>query len=811
MSASISSTAPSQSGAQPPIEPDRATVRAPSRSSAGLMGVWKTLQHTFGQMGPHDAIQALRRINQKDGFECQSCAWPNPDGERSFAEFCENGAKAVADEGTKKRITADFFSRYSVAELQTKSDYWLGHQGRLTSPMFLREGASHYEPIEWEAAFNHIATTLKQLRSPHEAAFYTSGKTSNEAAFLYQLFVRQFGTNNLPDCSNMCHEASGCALRHVIGIGKGTVTLEDFEKADAIFVIGQNPGTNHPRMLSSLQRAKQRGCKIVSINVLPEAGLMRFTNPQDFANPRKAIPALLGKSTTISDLWLPVRVNGDIAVMKGIMLEMLTSEERHPGSVFDRAFIEGYCAGFDAFLAELRRTDWGKIEEGSGLTRQQIRRAAEIAMQSHRIICCWAMGLTQHRNSVATIEEVMNFLFLKGNIGRPGAGACPVRGHSNVQGDRTMGICENVGQRFLDDLGRELGFEPPREQGLDTVNTIRAMSAGTVRVFLGLGGNFLLASPDTEFTARALQSCQLTAHISTKLNRSHLITGRSAVIFPCLGRSELDIQASGPQFVTIENSMGMVNRSEGRAKPASDLLRSEPAIIAGLAKAVLGGRTSVDWDTMIQDYGNIRESIARVVPGFENFNQRIREGFFHLPHPARDRREFTNHERKAKFTVHPLEIQRLEPGQYWMMTIRSHDQFNTTIYGLDDRYRGVYNGRRVIFMNRDDLREAGLQQGQFVDLTSYFHGETRAAAHFQVVPYEIPRGCTATYYPEANPLVHLGSVSEISNTPASKSVIISVSPSRDETEAVRHLLREVGSSSDLRSAQAINAASSRNP
>ncbi len=757
------------------------------------MGVFKTLQHTFGEMGLYAAIRALRKINQKDGFNCQSCAWPSPDDERSFAEFCENGAKAVAHEGTKKRITAEFFSRYSVTELQTKSEYWLGHQGRLTSPMILRNGASHYEPIAWEAAFTQVAAALDQLRSPHEAAFYTSGKTSNEAAFLYQLFVRQFGTNNLPDCSNMCHQASGCALRHVIGNGKGSVSLDDFEKADAIFVIGQNPGTNHPRMLSSLQRAKQRGCKIVSINVLPEVGLIRFTNPQDFANPRKAIPALLGKATTISDLWLPVRVNGDMAVMKGIMLEMLACEERNPGSVFDRSFIEQYCVGFGLFLEELRRTKWMEIEEGSGLTRQQIRAAAKIAMQSDRIICCWAMGLTQHRNSVATIEEVMNFLFLRGNIGRPGAGACPVRGHSNVQGDRTMGICENVGQRFLDDLGREFGFAPPREPGLDTVNTIHAMSEGRIHVFLGLGGNFLSASPDTEVTARALQSCALTAHISTKLNRSHLITGRTALIFPCLGRSELDLQASGPQFVTIEDSMSTINRSEGHARPASDQLLSEHAIIAGLAKASLGARTTVDWDAMIGDYGNIRESIARVVPGFKDFNTRIRKGFFHLPHPARDRREFTNQERKAKFTVHRIEVQRLEPGQYWMMTIRSHDQFNTTIYGLDDRYRGVYNGRRVIFMNHDDMREAGLQQGQFVDLTSYFQGETRTALHFQIAPYDIPRRCTATYFPEANALVHLGSVSEISNTPASKSVIISLTLSQDETQAMRHLLQEASS------------------
>jgi molybdopterin-dependent oxidoreductase alpha subunit len=792
MSKEIPNPHASHSGAQPPIDPDPAKVSHPSKKAAGIMGVVKSIQHTFGEMGPVEATRALLKLNQKDGFDCQSCAWPSPDGHRSFAEFCETGAKAVADEGMKKRITPELFARHSVAELQEKTDYWLGHQGRLTSPMVLRAESTHYEPITWEVAFELIGKTLNGLRSPNHAAFYTSGKTSNEAAFLYQLFVRQFGTNNLPDCANMCHEASGCALRNVIGAGKGTVTLEDFEKADAIFVIGQNPGTNHPRMLTSLQKAKQRGCKIVSINVLPEVGLIRFTNPQDFTHPLKALPALLGKSTAMADLWLPVRVNGDMAVMKGIMLEMLAAEERNPGAVFDRAFIETCCVGYETFIEELRQTDWRQIEESSGLSREQIRKAADVALRCDRIICCWAMGLTQHRNSVATIEEVMNFLFLKGNIGRPGGGACPVRGHSNVQGDRTMGICARMGLPFLEDLGREFGFEPPREAGLDTVNTIKAMHAGRIRVFLGLGGNFLAASPDTEFTAAALESCELTAHISTKLNRSHLITGRTALILPSLGRSEIDMQVEGPQFVTVEDSMSIVNRSEGHAKPASEHLRSEPAIIAGIAKATLGNRSTVDWNWMVGNYARIRDSIARVIPGFENFNHRIRGGYFHLPHSARDRREFSNPERKAKFTIHRIETQPLEAGQYWMMTIRSHDQFNTTIYGLDDRYRGVYNGRRVIFMNPEDMREAGLQQGQFVDLTSHFQGEKRTAAHFQIAPYEIPRRCTATYFPEANPLVHLGSVSEISNTPASKSVIITINPSRDTAEAMRQWSRDSG-------------------
>ena len=743
-------------------------------------------------MGPIGALRALSKLNQTHGFSCQSCAWPSPDNDRSFAEFCENGAKALADEGTRKYLTPEFFARYSIAELRQKSDFWLGQQGRLTSPMVLQEKAAHYEPISWAAAFTLIGETLKGLDSPNQATFYTSGKTSNEAAFLYQLFVRQFGTNNLPDCSNMCHEASGCALRNVIGVGKGTVTLRDFEMADAIFVIGQNPGTNHPRMLTSLEKAKRRGCQIVSINVLPEVGLMRFTNPKDFAKPFKALPALFGKATPIADLWLPVRVNGDMAVLKGIMREMLSAEEQNPGGIFDHAFIKSCCVGHEPFLEELRRTDWRHIEECSGLNREQIRKAAEIAIKCDRIICCWAMGLTQHQNSVATIEEVMNFLFLKGNIGRPGSGACPVRGHSNVQGDRTMGISSRMGKAFLEDLGREFDFEPPHEAGLDTVETIQAMHSGRIRFFLGLGGNFLAASPDTEFTAAALQLCDLTAYISTKLNRSHLIPGRTALILPCLGRSEADIQTAGRQFVTVENSMGIVNRSEGHARPASEQLRSEPAIIAGIAKATLDHQSTVNWDWLVADYARIRDCIARVIPGFENFNDRVREGYFYLPHPARDRREFPNLERKAKFTVHHMDSQPLEPGQFWMMTIRSHDQFNTTIYGLDDRYRGVYNGRRVIFMNPDDIREAGLQQGQFVDLTSHFRGEKRTAFHFQIAPYQIPRRCTATYFPEANPLVHLESVSEISNTPASKSVIITVSPSPDTTEAMRQWRLDTG-------------------
>ena len=654
--------------------------------------------------------------------------------------------------------------------------------------MVKRESATHYEPISWEDAFKLIADELNALPSPNAAAFYTSGRTSNEAAFLYQLFARQFGTNNLPDCSNMCHESSGAAMSETLGIGKGCVKLEDFDHADAIFIIGQNPGTNHPRMLTSLKRAKQArgnhlGAKIVSINPLPEVGNFRFKNPQDLKNPLRAAGVFFGEGTKLSDLWLPLRINGDVAVLKGIMKEMLDAEDKQPGSVFDHEFIREYTAGFEEFIADLRATSWDDILVSSGVTRDQIRAAAEIAMQSKRIICCWAMGLTQHKNAVATIQEIINFLLLGGNIGRPGAGPCPVRGHSNVQGDRTMGIWERMSEKFLAKLGAEFGFEPPCEPGTDTVETIKQMHDGRIRVFIGLGGNFLSATPDTEYTAKALQKCRLTAQVSIKLNRSHLITGEIALMLPCLGRSEIDRQAGGEQFVTVEDSMGIINPSRGVLEPASEQLRSEPAIVAGLARATLGERSRVDWEGLVADYNQVRDHIENVIPGFERFNERITKDIFYLPNAARDERKFNTDIDKAKFTVHPVPRNELGPGRYIMMTIRSHDQFNTHIYGLDDRYRGIFNGRRVIFMNPEDVAAAGLKRGELVDLTSHYEGEERTARKFQVVPYEIPRGCTATYFPEGNALVSINSVAERSNTPTSKFVIISIKPSEGRASA----------------------------
>ncbi|PYJ12143.1 MAG: hypothetical protein DMF06_00575 [Verrucomicrobia bacterium] len=766
-------------GARQPVETDAASIAEPPKVAAGLPAVLETMRFAVGEMGLMRGVKALLKMNKKDGFDCQSCAWPSPDDHRQVAEFCENGAKAVADEATTKRVTPDFFREHSLDDLRAQSDFWLGQQGRLTHPVVKRAGATHYEAITWDNAFQLIATELNALPTPDAAAFYTSGRTSNEAAFLYQLFVRQFGTNNLPDCSNMCHESSGEALSEMIGIGKGCVTLHDLEHTDAIFIIGQNPGTNHPRMLSSLQRAKAGGAKIVSINPMPEIGNFRFKNPQDLKNPMRLGDFLLGKGTELSDLWLPVRINGDVGVLKGIMKELLAAEERNPGTVFDQDFIRDHTFGFDAFIADLRAASWDDILVSSGVSREQISAAADIAMKAKRIICCWAMGLTQHKNAVATIQEIMNFLLLRGNIGRPGAGPCPVRGHSNVQGDRTMGIWERMNDTFMKKIGDEFHFTPPKEHGTDSVETIKEMHRGHIRVFLAMGGNFLAATPDTEYTAKALRGCRLTAHVATKLNRSHLITGEIALILPCLGRSEVDRQAGGEQFVTVEDSMGIINPSRGVLAPASEHLLSEPAIVAGLATATLDDRSTVDWKGLAADYSRIRDHIARVIPGFENFNERIAHDVFYLPNAARDDRKFNTDVGKAKFTIHPIPRNELETGRYIMMTIRSHDQFNTHIYGLDDRYRGIFNGRRVIFMNVEDMRAAGLQQGELVDLTSHFEGEQRSARHFQVAPYLLPRGCTATYFPEANALVPINSVAERSNTPTSKFVIISIVPSPD--------------------------------
>ncbi len=759
--------------AQPPVETTEPRIGERETVASGLPAIVQTMRFGLGEMGAGRTLKTLTTINQKNGFDCPSCAWPDPDDHRSHAEFCENGAKAVSDEATTARVTTEFFARHSIAELSQQSDHWLGKQGRLTRPMVREPGSDHYVTISWDDAFARIADSLNALSSPDEAVFYTSGRTSNEAAFLYQLFVREFGTNNLPDCSNMCHESSGVGMVETVGIGKGTVRLEDFHLADTIFVIGQNPGTNHPRMLTALQEAARRGARIVSINPLQETGLMRFNHPQEVWN-------LLGHGTAIASLFLPVRINGDVALLKGIMKEMLDADDASGGKRFDYVFIAERTSGFAAFADDLRQTPWEEIVNGCGIDRERIREAAHIALGSKRMIVCWAMGLTQHKNGVANIQSVVNFCLLGGHIGRPGAGLCPVRGHSNVQGDRTMGIYEKPNGAFLDALGAEFGFAPPRSPGFDTVEAIQAMHDGAGKVFFGMGGNFLSATPDTEYTAKALQRCKLTVQVSTKLNRAHLITGETALILPCLGRTERDRNEVGEQFVTVEDSMGVVHASRGGLEPASPELLSETNIVARLARATLGGRTKTDWQRLGTNYDRVRDAVSRVIPGFDNYNRRVREpGGFYLPNGPREG-NFPTPSGKAQFTVHPLPRHDLLPGQFLLMTLRSHDQFNTTVYGLDDRYRGVYGGRRVVFLNADDIKDAGLAPEQWVDITSHFDGETRTGHRFKVVPYDLPRRCAAAYFPEANVLVPLNQKADRSNTPAYKSVVVTFTPHTGE-------------------------------
>ena len=764
--------APARRGvsAQPPAALRNLILREPPASAAGLGGIVHAMKHLGAQMGIGRGLQTLAKMNQKGGFDCAGCAWPDPDDHRSaIAEYCENGVKAFAEEATEKRVEVGFFNRYTLAELSQKSDYWLSQQGRLTQPMILREGSEYYEPISWDDAFALIAKHLQALASPDEALFYTSGRTSNEAAFLYQLFVRIYGTNNLPDCSNMCHESSGVGLKESIGIGKGTVTLDDFRKAGCIVVIGQNPGTNHPRMLSALQEAKRHGAQILQINPLAEAGMQRFDHPQE-------LRGMMGLGTTLTDQFLQVRINGDVALLKGFAKAILEREKERQGSGIDWRFIEEKTQGFSSFCEDIEQTAWTAICEASGIERAAILEAADRMLATRRVIFCWAMGLTQHKNGVANIQMLANLALMMGSIGKAGAGLCPVRGHSNVQGDRTVGIWERPSADFLDRLGQVVGFSPPRHHGYDAVSAIQAMLDGKAHVFFAMGGNFLSATPDTEKTAKALQRCRLTAHVSTKLNRSHLIAGRQALILPCLARSERDLQASGLQFVTVENSMGIVHTSQGHLAPASPHLLSEPMIVARLASATLGERSPLDWMALIDDYDAIRDLIERAIEGFEDYNRRVRQpGGFYLPNPPREGR-FSTPSQKAVFTTHPIPAERLAPDEYMMMTLRSHDQYNTTIYGLDDRYRGIFNERRVILMHPLDIQEAHLKARQIVDLSSFIEGEERLVRAFRIVPYDLPRRCVATYFPEANPLIPLHHKAERSHTPASKSVPIRIHP-----------------------------------
>lgn len=738
--------------------------------AAGIPAVKAALADLFEQGIPFRGALALFKMNQFDGFDCSSCAWPDPDDDRSpLGEYCENGAKALAEEATTKKITAEFFRNHSVYDLARLSDFEIGRLGRLTEPVYLPEGGTHYQPISWDNAFKKIAGHLNALASPDEAAFYTSGRTSNEASFVYQLFVREYGTNNMPDCSNMCHETSGAALRPTIGIGKGTVTLEDFYDTDVIVIIGQNPGTNAPRMLSALEKGKKNGAKIIAINPLPEAGLMGFRNPQE-------ISGILGSGGKLADLYLPVKINGDMALLKAIELLLLDFEKSAPGQVLDHAFIQEKTIGYEAFTRQFENYTLAALAEAAGLTQEAIFEAAQMLAFKKRIIFCWGMGITQQPNGVDMIREMLNILLLKGSIGKPGAGVCPVRGHSNVQGNRTMLINEKPTDDQLNRLEEVFGFTAPRKHGYDVVRAIKAMQEEKLKVLFCMGGNFLSATPDTTYTAAAIRKLNLTAFVSTKLNRGHLIYGRESIILPTLSRSDRDVVNGEVQIVSTENSMGVVQSSKGMLTPVSDQLINETRIACRLAMATLQGKTVVDWQRYADSYDAVRDDIEKCIPGFENYNTRVRQkGGFYLPNAARDgdfiTAEFGN---RAPFTLTGLPETTLAHDEYMMATTRTHDQFNTTIYGLDDRYRGIKNERRVIFMNEKDLEKAGLKEGDKVDLFNYDDGVERIAPLFVVVPYPVPEKNTVTYFPETNVLVSVNNVVKESNMPASKHVKIKI-------------------------------------
>ncbi|TCR15216.1 FdhF/YdeP family oxidoreductase [Streptomyces sp. BK205] len=751
---------------------DTLSVTPPKKWAAGVPAVVHALEYSLEQTSPRRTGVDLLTMNQVGGIDCPGCAWADPKpGDRHRNEYCENGAKHINDEATTRRITADFFREHSVSELAARSDMWLNQQGRLTEPMIKRPGSDHYEPIAWQDALGVLAGELTSLDSPDEAVFYTSGRASNEAAFVLQLFARAFGTNNLPDCSNMCHESSGFALSETLGTGKGTVSLDDLHHAELIFLVGQNPGSNHPRQLSALEEAKRNGARIVAVNPLPEAGLRRFKNPQ---KPR----GVVGRGTQIADRFLHIKPGGDLALFQALNLLLLEAEDARPGTVLDHDFIDAHTSGFDEFVEHARGVDWDEVRTATGLTREEIEKVRDEVLRSERVVVCWAMGITQHKHGVPTIREIVNFLLLRGNLGRAGTGACPVRGHSNVQGDRTMGIWEQMPDAFLDALQKEFGFDPPRPHGLDSVNSIKAMREGRVKVFLALAGNFVRAAPDSEVTEEAMRSCRLTAHISTKLNRSHTVCGDTALILPTLGRTERDVQADGEQFVTVENSMSEVHTSQGRLEPASRLLLSEVAILCRLARRTLDGKADIPWDRFEADYGTIRDRIARIVPGFHDFNARVtRPGGFQLPNPVNEG-VFDTASGKAVFSCNERVVPRAPEGHLLLQTLRSHDQWNTVPYTLNDRYRGIHGSRHVVMVNPADLSRLGLAQGDHVDLVSVAaDGTERRAADFSIVSYPTAPGSAAAYYPETNVLVPLDSVADISNQPASKGIVVRLEPS----------------------------------
>jgi len=748
-----------------PTSPEHPPQQKNAKSHAGgTPAVASALKHVMKTAGPIRGAKALLDLNQTDGFDCPSCAWPDPDDHRAVSEFCENGAKAVASEATTRQIGREFFRKHSIDELLGQSDYWHDQQGRITEPMVLHDGQSHYQPISWDDAFQLISDELKALEHPDQATFYTSGRASNEAAFLYQLFVRSFGTNNLPDCSNMCHESSGTAMKQSIGVGKGTVTLEDIYQAETIICIGQNPGTNHPRMLSALERAVENGAQIIAINPLKEAGLVGFAHPQK-------VSGMLGKSTPLASQYLQVNLNGDLALLRALGKEILERKS------VDSSFIDEHTQGIENYRQQCARSDWDTLTNLSGISKKEIQQLADTILRGERkLITCWAMGITQHRNAVATIREITNIHLLIGAIGRTGAGLCPVRGHSNVQGDRTVGIYEKMPESFLAALDHEFGINCPRKHGYDTVESILAMYNGEAKVFFALGGNFLQACPDTHFTGEALSNCSLTCHVSTKLNRSHLVTGKTALILPCLGRSERDTQNEGDQFVTCENSMSIVHMSKGKLQPAAPDLLSEPDIIARLAQATLGNSEKIDWRWLVGDYDRIRDLIEKVIAGFSAFNQQVRKpGGFYLPNTAKQR-IWDTPSGKAEFSDAEVDQLQVAKDRLILQSLRSHDQYNTTIYGLNDRYRGIGMGRRIIFLNPEDMKARDIAPVSLVDITSHWQDGERNIENFYAIPYDIPKGTAAAYFPEVNPLIPLQSTALESNTPTSKSIEISIIP-----------------------------------
>ncbi len=748
-------------------------VTSPKEWAAGIPAVYHSLKPAVQHMGAKRALEATFKMNQKDGFDCPSCAWPDP-SHRSKFEYCEEGVKAVTWEASPVIIPSEFWAEHSITELRGRTEYWLGMQGRLTEPVYKPAGEDHYRVISWDEAFRIVADKLNGLDSPHEAAFYTSGRTSNEAAFLYQLLVRGFGTNNLPDCSNMCHESSGWAMGQTIGIGKATVTYDDFGKADLIILMGQNPGTNHPRMLTALEECKRNGGSIVAVNPLPEAGMRRYKNPQK-------VRGIAGKGTELADQFLQIRLGGDMALLQAISKRVLEAEEKNPGTVLDHDFLEKHCEGLADLKEHLVHLDDQTVVEATGLPIEEINELADRYLRAEKVIITWAMGITQQKKAVPTIKEIINLLLLRGNIGKPGAGAAPIRGHSNVQGDRTMGIWEQMPPAFLDALGKEFNFDPPRDHGVDAVETFYKMQEGHIKVFVALGGNLISAISDTQFAEAAMQKTEMTVQISIKLNRSHLITGEEALILPTKGRTEQDIQESGPQFVSVEDTVCVVHASRGNLTPVSQNLLSEPAIVSRLGALVVGDRIDADWEGYEKNYDLIRDHIGRVVDGCDNYNERIRhEGGFVLPNGPRDSRTFPTPTGKAVLTVNDLEAVERPEGTLILQSLRSHDQWNTTIYGHNDRYRGIRGGRHVLFMNAQDITELGLADGQYVDIHGIHHdGVERVLRKFRVVSYPTPKGCVAAYYPEANVLVPMDHVAEGSNTPVSKTVLVRVEPNLD--------------------------------